>query len=336
MTPFVVIAPLLGPALDRSKGGRRLLFMATALLRAVLCFPMAAHIDDLWLYPLAFAALVCSKSQNITKAALVPAVVDDDRELVLANSRLALISVLGGTIAAPIAGLLLKLAGGDWVLRFGALVFLAAGVLSLAIPKAKQIGRPETVADREALHVPSILAAGSAMGFVRGVVGFTTFLGAFVLKDRAEPAWVFGVLIAASAAGNGLGTVLAPLLRKRIREESILVGSMVAPGVLIVFAARAFGRPWFAVAAAAVAAGAACGRLAFDSLVQRDAHDAARGRAFARFETRFQLVWVAGGVLAVAFPPAGRGGLFVIAIVMLFSGLTYLGAVRRLDQERSE
>lgn len=333
MAPFVVIAPLLGPALDRSRGGRRLLFMATGLGRAALCLLMATHIDDLWLYPLAFASLVCSKSQNITKAALVPAVVDSDDELVLANARLALVGVLGGTIAAPIAGLLLKLAGGDWVLRFGTVVFLAAGLLALAIPRARTVGPDETETDRAALHVPSIVAAGSAMGSVRAAVGFMTFFGAFILKDLEEPAWVFGLIIGVSAAGNGLGTILAPQLRRRLREETILVGAMVVPGVIVVFAARGFGRVWLSIAAAVVAAGAACGRLAFDSLVQRDAHDAARGRAFARFETRFQLVWVAGGVVAVAFPSYGEGGLFIIALVMLFSGLTYLGAVRRLDRE---
>jgi hypothetical protein len=68
----------------------------------------------------------------------------------------------------------------------------------------------------------------------------------------------------------------------------------------------------------------------FDSLVQRDAHDAARGRAFARFETRFQLVWVVGGVLAVLYPGKERGGLFLLALVLLFAGLSYLGAARRL------
>lgn len=332
MAPFVVIAPLLGRALDRTKGGRRLLFFAAAALRGVLALWMASHIADPWLFPLAFGSLVCSKSQAITKSALVPAVVDHPSELVLANSRLALIGVLGGTLSAPVAGLLLRFAGGEWVLRFGAIVFFAAALLALAIPKAKVIGREETADDREALHGPSILAAGSAMGFVRGVVGFTTFFGAFVLKNAAEPAWVFGLLIAGSAIGNGLGTVLAPLLRRRFREESILIGAMVLPGILIVFAARSFGRPWLTIAAGLVAGSAACGRLAFDSLVQRDAHEAARGRAFARFETRFQMVWVGGGVLAVAFPPSGRGGLLLIALVLLFSGLTYLGAVRRLDR----
>ncbi len=336
MAPFVVIAPLLGPALDRTLGGRRVLFMVTAILRGLIAFSMAGHIDDNWLYPLAFASLVCSKSQNIAKASLVPAVVDRAEELVLANSRLALLSVLGGTLAAPVAGSLSRLAGADWVLRVGAFVFLAAGILASAIPKARQIGRPESVTDRAALHVPSIVAAGSAMGFVRGAVGFMTFFGAFLLKDKDEPAWVFGLLIATSALGNGIGTVVAPKLRRRFREEPIMVGAMIVPGVLLVFAARDFGRVWLAVGASMVAGGAACARLAFDSLVQRDAHDAARGRAFARFETRFQLVWVAGGVLAVLFPSKGSGGLFLIAVTMLASGLTYLGAVRRLEQFDSD
>ena len=69
--------------------------------------------------------------------------------------------------------------------------------------------------------------------------------------------------------------------------------------------------------------------MAFDSLVQRDGAEAARGRAFARFETRFQLAWVVGGVIAVAFPGGGRGGIFLGALVMLGSGLTYFGAIRR-------
>ncbi len=334
MAPFVVIAPFLGPALDRTKGGRRLLFMAMGASRGVIALILANHIDDLWLYPLAFAALVCAKSQNIAKASLVPAVVNRDEDLVQANSRLALVGVLAGAITAPVAGLLLSVLGGDWVLRVGSLVFFGAAILALAIPKATKVGADETPADLEALHVPSIVVAGRAIGFVRGAVGFMTFFGAFLLKEHHEPTWVFGVLIMASVLGNGLGTLLAPLLRRRLREEVIMILAMVVPGIVIIFAARFFARPWLAVAAAMVAAGAASGRLAFDSLVQRDAHDAARGRAFARFETRFQIIWVIGGVAAVLFPSYGKGGLFVISLVMLFSGLTYLGAVRRLDRDR--
>ena len=78
-----------------------------------------------------------------------------------------------------------------------------------------------------------------------------------------------------------------------------------------------------------IAAAAATGKLAFDSLLQRDGPEEARGRAFARFETRFQLAWVLGGLLAVVIPSRGRPGIFLIALVLLFAGLWYVGAVRR-------
>lgn len=329
MAPFAVVAPVLGPFLDRTRGGRRMLIAIASAARGVLCVLMAAHIDDFLLYPLTFGALVASKGQNVAKSALVPAVVDDESELVSANSRLALIGVLAGAAGALPATIILKVFGGAWVLRFGSAIFALATITALAIPAAKHVGRGETDADRRTLHAPSIVAAGSAMGFFRGVVGFTTFFAAFVLKRQHEPAWMFGLVIAASALGNGVGVLLAPLLRRKFREEWILSGSLLVPGALMVFAARSYGRPALTFAAASVAAGASCGRLAFDSLLQRDAHEAARGRAFARFETRFQLVWVVGGVLAVALPSEGRWGLFLVALVLLFAGFTYFGAVHR-------
>jgi hypothetical protein len=115
----------------------------------------------------------------------------------------------------------------------------------------------------------------------------------------------------------------------------MLVGSITIPALLLLLLARPYGLPALIVAAALVAGSAACARLAFDSLLQRDAHDAVRGRAIARFETHFQLVWVAGGIIAVALPVgeaiSGRLGVFLMAIVMLFAGLAYFGAVRSHD-----
>jgi MFS family permease len=329
MAPFTVVAPVLGPFLDRTRGGRRLLIAASMLGRAALCLLMARDVKSLLLYPLAFGSLVLSKGQQVAKSALVPAVVSDPGELVLANSRLALISVLGGTIAAPIAALTLKVVGAPWVLRLGMLVFLFGAAAAFGIPRAKEVGRPETPDERDLLSAPSILVAGTAMGLLRGAVGFFTFFAAFALKKSHEPAWMFGIVLVASALGNGLGTISAPLLRKKVREEWILAGALLVPALPLVYAARGYGRPALIAAAAAIAASAACGRLAFDSLLQRDGAEAARGRAFARFETRFQLVWVGGGVVAVLFPGGGRGGIFLVALVLLFAGLSYVGSVRR-------
>jgi MFS family permease len=336
MAPFAVVAPVLGPLLDRTRGGRRLLMAGACVGRAITCILMANVITDhnnLTLYPLAFCLLVLSKGQGIAKSSLVPAVIDRKDELVRANSRLALISVLGSALAGPIAAAVLKIPflGAPWVLRLAAAIFLLAAMLALAIPRASNVGPMETIADREVLHARSIIVAGSAMGLVRGVVGFTTFFAAFVLKKQHEPAWVFGLVLAGSAIGNAIGTLVAPVLRRRVREEWILAGSLVIPAVALLFAARTYGRVSLIFAAGAIAASAASARLGFDSLLQRDGAEAVRGRAFARFETRFQLAWVVGGVLAVLFWGGGRSGIFLVAVVLLFAGLSYVGTVRRMS-----
>jgi predicted MFS family arabinose efflux permease len=169
------------------------------------------------------------------------------------------------------------------------------------------------------------------MALLRGVVGFVTFFAAFLLTRQHEPAWMFGLLLVFGALGQFVGTILAPLVRKKVREEWLLAGALLAPALPLVYAARSYGRLALVCAAAAVAISAAVGRVAFDSLLQRDGADAARGRAFARFETRFQLVWCGGAVLAVAYPGGGRGGIFLVAVALLFAGLTYVGRVRRLN-----
>src|SRR3984893_5804632 len=72
MGPFAVVAPALGPVIDRSRGARRGLVVASALGRAVLCPFLARDIHSLLLFPEAFAMLVLSKVYLVTKGALVP------------------------------------------------------------------------------------------------------------------------------------------------------------------------------------------------------------------------------------------------------------------------
>ena len=71
------------------------------------------------------------------------------------------------------------------------------------------------------------------------------------------------------------------------------------------------------------------GKLAFDSLVQRDAPDANHGRTFARFEARFQVAWVVGAFLPVALPiPARLGSLLVAAGIGFALGSFIVGRRR--------
>ena len=106
MAPFAVIAPLIGPAIDRMPGGRRLVVQIVALGRCLVALLMVLYLDSLLLFPLAFAALVLSKTYTVSKSALVPTVVSSETELVEANSKLGIISGVAGFVAAVPAALL--------------------------------------------------------------------------------------------------------------------------------------------------------------------------------------------------------------------------------------
>jgi MFS family permease len=329
MVPFAVVAPVMGPALDRTRGGRRFMVAVFALGRAGLCLFMADHLHSLLFYPAAFGTLAFSKGYLVAKSALVPAVVPDESALVEANSRLALIAVLAGIALGPLGAGLQTLTDARWVLRLAAAVNLGSVVAAFRIPKAARTAPPLAPLEQAELHAASIRLAATAMTVLRAAVGFLTFLAAFELKRSHAKPWLFGLVIGAGALGGFVGAVVAPRLRRVVREEVMLVGSLLVPAVVALFGARAFGHTSIGVVACAVAIGAASGRLAFDSLVQRDAPEAARGRTFARFETRFQLAWVAGAFVPSAIPDLpGRLGFLVLAVGLAFFGLSYLAAVR--------
>ncbi len=65
-------------------------------------------------------------------------------------------------------------------------------------------------------------------------------------------------------------------------------------------------------------------------MLQRDGPEHLRGRAFARFETRFQLAWCAGALIPVALLDVltRRSGFFLLALVLGFAGLSYVGGLR--------
>ncbi|MGB0113573.1 MAG: hypothetical protein WBP59_10165, partial [Ilumatobacteraceae bacterium] len=117
--PFLLVAPLIGPLIDRVAGGRRFIIQVVAISRVVLCVFMAKYLDSLALFPLVFASLVLQKTYAVSKSAIVPSTVRSEAELVEANSKLGLIAGIMGAIAVIPAGVLLKTAGAPATLIYG-------------------------------------------------------------------------------------------------------------------------------------------------------------------------------------------------------------------------
>jgi MFS family permease len=157
MAPFAVLAPFLGPMLDRVQQGRRYILMGTLLARGLLCWGMAgavAHNDAVTLLPAAFGVLVLQKAYGVTRAAVTPRLLPSEITLVTANARSALGGLIASTVGAGAAVGVSFLAGGGsggaaWVLRVGTAIYLAAIALALRIPAGvdaplePEAGQPE-------------------------------------------------------------------------------------------------------------------------------------------------------------------------------------------------
>ena len=367
MAPFAVVGPLIGPMMDRARGGRRVMLLVSTFGRLVVGMLMVGSVsgDSLWLFPEAFVMLILAKTYQVAKAALVPSAIDSEQALVEANSKLQLLSGLGG-FAVGLPGLVLLLIGAPAVMVLASLVFAAAGVAALRVPATTVAAEPAEAEETAELRSGAIVSAGSAMGSLRGIVGFVTFLMAFALRggeritrhgevlgrvgaawwdhqpvtvsDLAPPgtppAWHFAVIVAVSVAGGLAGAAIAPVLRRLFREEFLLlssVGLAATAGVGGLLFGGLFGQ---VLLACGVATAAAMGKQAFDAVVQRDAPDANQGRAFAAFESRFQIAWVFGALVPVVIPlPTQLGGLMV-AVLAVAAGVFYAATMQAVARGR--
>ena len=150
MAPFAVLAPIIGPMLDRAKSGRRYLMAGTLLARGLLCYAMVdavLHNDVIGLLPAAFGVLVLQKAYAVTRASVVPRLLPREITLVAANARTGMASLISGTIAGLLALGVTYIAGGGaegaaWTLRAATIVYIAAVALSFRVPDLVDLPDP--------------------------------------------------------------------------------------------------------------------------------------------------------------------------------------------------
>ncbi len=166
------------------------------------------------------------------------------------------------------------------------------------------------------------------MGLLRGAVGFLAFLVVFALKRANAPSWEYGLVIVAAGLGSFVGAVVAPALRRRVSERAILLASLLLPAAMSLADLGYLGRSGVAGVTFVLGVAASAGRVAFDSLVQTDAPEVARGTAFARFETRFQLTWVVAGLVPVALQLGLGLGMGVLGVALGVAAGVYGASLR--------
>ena len=348
MAPFAVVAPVIGPALDRLQHGRRWAMAGTAIGRAVLALIMAGHPTDLLvLYPCALGSLVFSKAYGVLRASAAPRLVPRGMTLTEANARLSIFGLGSTLVLGGFVGAVIKVSGSYGLgLVITAVGFGVCGFFAFRLPpqvdsapiaagpdpgvaavhavaagpsRAPVVTRIRVWASRG--FAPHLIVALQGQSVLRLLSGLLTIYLAFYIESTAHgwtAALQLGVVIAAAGAGNFVGTGLFSRI-KFARPDLVIVASTAIAAVTCLLVAALFDVLLAAVAMFVSSVGNALSKIALDALIQRDVGEAGRSSAFARSETFLQLSWVAGAALGVALPGdriGGSLGLWVAAVIV--------------------
>lgn len=339
MLPFAIVAPFVGPVLDRLRSGRRYIMAGTLLARGLLCWGMAGAVhasDAVTLFPSALAVLVLSKAYNVSRAAIMPSVLPADIPLVTANARVALFALVSAGAGAGLATGLSAAAGPDWGLRAAMPLFLLSGVFAVRLPR--HVDAPDLEEDEPRPRWRTLLTMGPVVGEALGAnaairiqSGFLVFFLLFLVQEGhlrgMDPKVALGLLAAAAGAGGLAGAAAGSWTRSRSPHLTVL--ATLALATFSTVAAACVFTVWTAAVVALVGAFAqGLGKLAFDAIVQREIGEEVRSSAFGVAETLLQIAWVLGGLLGLVMSlfvagPAGLG-VMSVALALCFGRLVVL------------
>jgi MFS family permease len=362
MAPFALVAPLIGPTLDRMRHARRIAIAGTMLARGLLCWAMAGavlHKDPVTLLPAAFGALVLSKAFGVSRSAVTPRVLPEGLNLVTANARASFCGLVAAAIAAPLGAGLIAVTNAAWALRIATIVFIAGAVLGIRLPA--HVDTPEIATESAAAPDPepgpapeaartsgrwrTLLRVGPVVGeamranaALRALSGFLILYLAFLLRTEGfvhpvSPNIALGLLAASAGLGGLVGTGLGALLKARaplgIVFATLLIATLTA-AVCAVF----FGLVAALVVAFVGALGQSLGKLGLDAIVQREIGEEVRSSTFAVSETIHQLVWVVGGLAGLGMSIIAPNGHIALAIISAALAVTLVALLTRRAARR--
>lgn len=324
LAPFLVMAPLVGPFVDRVRGGLPVTMVLTFVVRAGLALLLANNLRSLFLFPLAFGVLVVAKTYTVARNALLPSLVDDEDDLVAANARLSRSATVVALFAAVGAVASFAALGGGWTLRIAALVYLIGGFASWRV---RAVTPPLDPVDADAfveLVRPDVSSAVWDMVALRAAIGFALFQFGFSLRAGGAPAWVLGAVIFASGAGGFTGTVVSPIVRRHLSERGMFTAALLASSITTAVCALVLNSVTLLITIFVLGLSVSVGRRALDATIQRQAPHARSGQVYAGLETRLELAWVGAACLAVALRVATWIGMLFLAGFLALVTLAHL------------
>ncbi|KAA9161782.1 MFS transporter [Amycolatopsis acidicola] len=335
IAPFALVAPVIGPALDKIQRGRRLAMCVSSIGQGLMAVLMAMHFDDWGLYPAALGMMVLSKSFTVLKSAVTPRVVPRGVTLSKTNARLTVFGLAAGGVFGAVASGVNSLIGSSGALYFTALICVAAAVQSMRIPSWVEVTAGEVPATLKAQPTSrkrqplsrDVVVSLWGNGSVRVLTGFLMMFAAFAVKAHAEQngqspfmqLLLLGLIGAAAGVGGFIGNALGSRLSFG-HPTQVVLGCVAATLASTILATVLAGIATATIVGLVGSTSSALAKISLDASIQADLPEESRASAFGRSETVLQLAWCFGGAMGLLLPPTYWLGFLVVSLLVALGG----------------
>ncbi|MFF4950691.1 MFS transporter [Streptomyces chattanoogensis] len=346
LLPYSLLGPFTGVLLDRWRRRQVLLYgnLLRTLLAAATAALIVAHVPDWLFYASALSVTAVNRFVLAGISAALPRVVDNEQQLVMANS----LAPTAGTLAATAGGGLafaVRLAGP----HVDALVILLASALYFCSSLTALRMAPDLLGPdpsrlqphlREALlstarglmdglrHLRqrrTPVRALSAMTVIRFCYGALLVMVLMLCRyswadTTSDGLALLGITVVVSGAGFFAAALITPWAVGRLSPFG-WIACCAGAGAVLVPALGLFFMPEPMLAAAFVLGlGTQGTKISTDTVVQSSVDDAFRGRVFAVYDVLFNVAFVGAAVVAaLMLPPDGRSTTLLGVVTVLYA-----------------
>ncbi|MCK9794174.1 MFS transporter [Isoptericola sp. 4D.3] len=352
LAPFTIVGPFAGVLLDRWQ--RRQVLVWGNAVRVVLTLGMAGLMlagGVGWgIYAVGLAALSVNRFLLAGLSAGLPRVVDGP--LLLTANSLSPTLGAGAAFVGGGIGFVLGLMFDPGRVKDSSALVCAALVFAVASLLATRLGRtqlgPEEPAEADLRGELTKVARGLADGarylvarrtpgqallamavhrFFYGVVFIASIL---ISRNLLEPGnqtagmGTFAVVVGLTGAGGAVAMVLTPTLSRRTGPQGWIAVMLLLAAASQLLLVTTPERAVVYTGAALLGLAAQGTKIAVDTIVQRDAEDEFRGRAFAFYDVLYNAAFVGAAALAAfTLPDTGwsRGVFVALAVAYVLAAL---------------
>lgn len=333
--PFTLVGPFVGPLIDRWQRQRIVLIanVVRVVMVALIAVSIVNSAPGYLKYVLALLTLSVNRFLLAALTAGIPRVVNDE-DLLTANSIQPTLGTIAAALGGAVGGIVTIVAprvSDEYRALIGlalaGLLFAGASIASTSLsrralgpvdPRAQLAIGNEAVklvrGLREGLthlrqrvtpfHALGVMAAQRLLYGVMFVAAILIARHVLSTPDDVEGGITqLTLVVGFGAVGFGLAAVVTPGIAPRLGPHRWILACLGLGAVGQVLLAVSPTRPWLYSAAVVVSFAVQGGKIAVDTIVQRDTDDAFRGRAFTLYDVAYNTAFISSAFVGALLLP---------------------------------